>query len=144
LWQFQPHLFEQVPVPFRCRRYVSINDGSNLPKNPLEAGKANGLRYLRVDRHFDKLSTGVDSAWEQEKLEARKILDAKRAARPSGSPTLPALSEANGSGVCMKSQPTGLRSGTFLGMLPVFSERERVPGNAALGTSRNVHGKFQS
>jgi hypothetical protein len=29
----------------------------------------------------------VDSAWEQEKLEARKMLDAKRAVRPKGSPT---------------------------------------------------------
>jgi hypothetical protein len=29
--------------------------------------------------------TGVDSAWEQEKLEARKMLE--NAARPTGSPT---------------------------------------------------------
>ena len=34
---------------------------------------------------------GVDSAWEQKKFEVRKMLDAKRAARPTGSPTLPAL-----------------------------------------------------
>jgi len=60
---------------------------------------------------------GVDNAWEQEKLEARKMLEN--------------AAESHTSGVSMKGQSDGLQSGTFLDMLRVFSERVRVSGNAA-------------
>jgi hypothetical protein len=81
----------------------------------------NGLRYLRVGRR------GL--AWEQEKPEARKML----------------LNRADShlSGVSMKGQSNGLQSGTFLDMLLMFGERERISGNAALGSSRKACEKFQ-
>jgi len=59
----------------------------------------------------------VDSAWEQKKLEARKMLEN--------------AAESHTSGVSMKAQSNGLQSGTFLDMLRLFGERERVTGNAA-------------
>ena len=60
---------------------------------------------------------GVDSAWEQEKPEARKMLEN--------------AAESHTSGVSMKAQSDWLRSGMFLDMLRLLSEREHVSGNAA-------------
>ena len=60
---------------------------------------------------------GVDNVWEQGKLEARKMLEN--------------AAESHTSGVSMKAQSNRLRSGTFLDMLRLFSERERISGNVA-------------
>jgi len=66
---------------------------------------------------------GMKNVDEQEKLEARKMLDREACRTPEG--------QSHASSVSMKAQSNRLRSGTFLGKLRVFSERERVPGNAA-------------
>ena len=41
-----------------------------------------------------------------------------------------------------KHNPQGLRSGTFLDTLRLFSERERISGNAALRSSRSACERF--
>ena len=66
----------------------------HVVKSFSEIELSNGFRHRprecssRVEERTSPSGAGVDSAWEQEKPEARKLLDAKRAAESpaSGAP----------------------------------------------------------
>jgi len=139
-----------------------IDKTANAPNGLRHRPRTEWVGYPRVGGHFDRLSTSVDNAWEQEKLAARIILEnpADRASelqantvRPAwsfipldgtgspspsawvlGNPTLPAMSLSKG-----HAARPALRSSATAGCIILATVQDALLGT---GLFRSITIKF--